>query len=205
MKKLIRGIMEFRQTRRPLVMETFARLALGQSPDGLFVACSDSRVAANVFASTDPGDLFVIRNVGNIIPTFPNNGSTVAGLEYALNVLNVRHVIVCGHSDCGAIRSLAQNRASLPEGPLRQWLRHADAITAGGEINLDTLSKNNVIQQIKNLMTHPTVKERVSSGILSLHGIWFDIRKADVHYLEKDRFVLIDDREGERIIERLES
>lgn len=204
MKKLIRGIMEFRKTRRPMVMDTFARLALGQSPDALFVACSDSRVAANVFASTDPGDLFVIRNVGNIIPKHPNSGSTVAGLEYALNVLNVRHVIVCGHSDCGAVRALSQNIACLPEGALRNWLRHSEEITKTNAVDLDALSKKNVAQQIANLLTHPAVKERVAAGTLSLHGIWFDIRKADVYYLEKESFILIDDTEGEKIIERLE-
>lgn len=204
MIKLIRGIMEFRKTRRPMVMETFARLALGQSPDCLFVACSDSRVAANVFASTDPGDLFVIRNVGNIVPKHPNTGSTVAGLEYALNVLKVRHVIVCGHSDCGAIRALSQNINRLPEGALRNWLRHSQDITKTDAMDLDELSKNNVVQQISNLMTHPSVKERVAAQTLSLHGIWFDIRKADVYYLEKDSFVMIDDTEGEKIIERLD-
>lgn len=204
MKKLIRGIMEFRKTRRPMVMDTFAKLALGQSPDCLFVACSDSRVAANVFASTDPGDLFVIRNVGNIVPKHPNSGSTVAGLEYALNVLKVRHVIICGHSDCGAIRALSQNIALMPEGALRNWLRHSEDITSPKTEDLDSLSQKNVAQQIANLLTHPTVKERVAAGTLSLHGIWFDIRKADVYYLEKGTFVLIDDTEGEKIIERLE-
>ncbi|MBK8869935.1 MAG: carbonic anhydrase [Elusimicrobia bacterium] len=205
MIKLIRGIIEFRKTRRPLVMDTFARLALGQSPDCLFVACSDSRVAVNVFASTDPGDLFVIRNVGNIIPKHPNSGSTVAGLEYALKVLNVRHVIVCGHSDCGAIRALAQVPGLLPEGPLRRWLRHAEAIAQTGETSLDDLSKKNVVHQMANLFTHPVVKERVTSGTLSLHGIWFDIRKADVYYLEGDTFVLIDDSEGNKILEQLKA
>jgi carbonic anhydrase len=204
MKKLIRGIMEFRKTRRPMVMDTFAKLALGQSPDCLFVACSDSRVAANVFASTDPGDLFVIRNVGNIVPKHPNSGSTVAGLEYALNVLKVRHVIICGHSDCGAIRALSQNIALMPEGALRNWLRHSEDITSPKTEDLDSLSQKNVAQQIANLLTHPTVKERVAAGTLSLHGIWFDIRKADVYYLENENFILIDDTEGEKIIKQLE-
>src|SRR5258708_34715218 len=99
MKKLIKGIMEFRRTRRDAVKQTFAELALGQNPDCLFIACSDSRVAANVFASTEPGDLFVVRNLGNIMPPFPDSGSAVAALEFALSVLKVSHIIVCGHSD----------------------------------------------------------------------------------------------------------
>src|SRR5260370_42473558 len=106
MKKLIKGIMEFRSARREAVRETFGRLALGQNPDCLFIACSDSRVAANVFASTDPGDLFVVRNLGNIMPPFPDRGSAVAALEVALESLQVKHIVVCGHSDCGAMREV---------------------------------------------------------------------------------------------------
>jgi carbonic anhydrase len=162
MKKLIRGIMEFRKTRRPMVMDTFAKLALGQSPDCLFVACSDSRVAANVFASTDPGDLFVIRNVGNIVPKHPNSGSTVAGLEYALNVLKVRHVIICGHSDCGAIRALSQNIALMPEGALRNWLRHSEDITSPKTEDLDSLSQKKR-RPTNSKPTHPPHCQRTGS------------------------------------------
>ena len=125
MKKLIQGIMEFRRTRRESMRETFAKLALGQNPDCLFIACSDSRVAANVFASTDPGDLFVVRNLGNIMPPFPDRGSAVAALEFSLEILKVSHIIVCGHSDCGAMRALAQKPAPSSNTPLAAWLKHA--------------------------------------------------------------------------------
>src|SRR5258707_1348341 len=125
MKKLIKGIMEFRRTRREAVRDLFAGLALGQNPDCFFIACSDSRVAANVFASTDPGDLFVVRNLGNIVPPFPDKGSAVAALEFALKSLEVSHIIVCGHSDCGAIRELARDPEHLGDTPLGSWLRHA--------------------------------------------------------------------------------
>src|ERR1044071_2187850 len=118
MKKLIQGIMEFRRTRRQSMRETFAKLALGQNPDCLFIACSDSRVAANVFASTDPGDLFVVRNLGNIMPPFPDGGSTVAALQFALERLEVCHIIVCGHSDCGAMHALSQNTQPSADTPL---------------------------------------------------------------------------------------
>ncbi|MBK8574294.1 MAG: carbonic anhydrase [Elusimicrobia bacterium] len=205
MKKLIKGIMDFRKTRQPLVRETFARLALGQFPDALFIACSDSRVAANVFASTDPGDLFVIRNVGNIMPPHPDTGSAVAGLEFAIHTLKVRHIIVCGHSDCGAMRALAQNGNDFKESPLDRWLRHAKAATDHGVADQDTLSKINVALQLSNLRTHPAVKDMEKSGDLTLHGLWFDIRKADVYYLENPPigYVLIDDTEGEKILHRL--
>ncbi len=197
--------MEFRRSRQALVRETFARLALGQFPDCLFIACSDSRVAANVFASTDPGDLFVVRNVGNIMPPFPNNGSAVAALDFAIHNLKVSHIIVCGHSDCGAMRALAQKTDENKDTPLGLWLRHAKAAAKDGVRDQDALSKKNVALQLENLRTHPAVQAKESSGELSLHGIWFDIRQADVYYLETPPtgFVLIDDNEGKKILSRL--
>lgn len=205
MKKLIHGIMEFRRTRREGVRGLFAHLALGQKPDCLFIACSDSRVAANVFASTDPGDLFVIRNLGNIMPPHPDMGSAVAALEFALGTLKVRHIVVCGHSDCGAMHALAGGAQERGKSPLGAWLRHAQAAAQGGPLDEDALSKRNVALQLDNLRSHPLVREAESAGRLQLHGIWFDIRHAEVHYLERppQDYVLIDDQEGARILERL--
>src|SRR4051812_40289676 len=108
MKKLIHGIVDFRQRALPGYREHFARLALGQKPDALFIACSDSRVAPNVFASSDPGDLFMVRNVGNLIPPCGECGvsdgdqSEMAAIEFTLSNLTVSDIIVCGHSECGA-------------------------------------------------------------------------------------------------------
>ena len=206
MKKLIQGIMEFRRTRRAAVSGLFAQLALGQNPDCLFIACSDSRVAANVFASTDPGDLFVVRNLGNIMPPFPDTGSAVAALEFALGPLQVRHVVVCGHSDCGAMRALARDPQALGQTPMGAWLRHAKTAAEEGVEDQDALSQRNVALQLENLRSHPLVREREAAGSLRLHGIWFNIRHADVYYLEKPprEFVLIDDIEGESILSRLD-
>jgi len=206
MKKLIQGIMEFRRTRPEAVRELFSQLALGQTPDCFFIACSDSRVAVNVFASTDPGDLFVIRNLGNIMPPYPDGGSAVAALEFALEALKVSHIIVCGHSDCGAMRALAKNPQALGQTPMASWLRHAKTAAESGVADQDLLSKRNVALQLENLRTHPLVKEKESAGKLKLHGIWFNIRHADVYYLEKppQDFVLIDDAEGKKILERLD-
>jgi carbonic anhydrase len=206
MKKLIHGIMEFRRTRRESMRGTFSKLALGQNPDCLFIACSDSRVAANVFASTDPGDLFVVRNLGNIMPPFPDAGSTVAALEFALEALKVRHIVVCGHSDCGAIGELSRNARALGNTPLGSWLRHAKAAADTGFADPDSLSKRNVALQLNNLRSHPKVMEREAAGSLKLHGIWFNIRLADIYYLEKtpEGFLLIDDSEGAKILGRLD-
>src|SRR6185503_7824774 len=178
MKKLIKGIMDFRRTKREAVRELFADLALGQRPDCFFIACSDSRVAVNVFASTDPGDLFVIRNLGNIMPSFPDQGSAVAALEFALETLKVRHIIVCGHSDCGAIAALSLHSQDLGKTPMGLWLRHAKTAADEGFKDKDSLSRRNVALQLDNLRSHPTVREREAAGTLKLHGLWFNIRSA---------------------------
>lgn len=132
MKKLIKGIVDFRTKLQPSYKETFARLALGQSPDALFIGCSDSRVAVNVFASTDPGDLFVVRNVGNLVPPCGSDGqstadeSEAAAIEFALDTLNVSYIIICGHSECGAMQALANGRSKVKSQNLRSWLRHGE-------------------------------------------------------------------------------
>jgi len=112
MRQLLRGIVDFRLRIRPKFIDTWRRLALGQKPDALFVACSDSRVVPNLFASTNPGDLFVVRNVGNLVARADMSGRTTgdlseaAAIEYALQALKVRNIIVCGHSECGAMKAV---------------------------------------------------------------------------------------------------
>src|SRR5690348_4138026 len=137
MRKLLHGIVEFRNNRRPDYREKFARLALGQKPDTLFIACSDSRVVPNLFASADPGDLFVIRNVGNIIAPADANGRSTsdesegAAIEFAVGKLQVTDIIVCGHSECGAMQALLGGRESVEAEHLRSWLRHAETALKG--------------------------------------------------------------------------
>jgi carbonic anhydrase len=224
MEKLLRGIVEFRQKTLPSYKETFARLALGQSPDSLFIVCSDSRVAPNVFASTDPGDLFVIRNVGNLVPCCGDGGisdtdvSEAAAIEFAILSLKVKDIIVCGHSECGAMHAILNETAPLlQETPhLRAWLKHGkDALeallAAGGpgvgcrdsriDPNLapqNQLSQLNVMQQIEHLKSYPIVADRVAKGTLKLHSWWFDIRFADVYRFSetRGRFVIIDEVEA---------
>lgn len=217
MRKLVSGIMEFRRTRREEYAKTFAQLALGQSPDVLLIACSDSRVAVNVFGSTDPGDAFVVRNVGNLMPPSDEEGRSVAdeseasAIEYAVIKLGVRHIVVCGHSDCGAIKALLGGRANIPEPNLRAWLRHAEpalaAALAKGGADPNVVSQQNVLVQLDHIRGYPAVRERLERGELAVHGLWFDIRHTDVYYYESDRdaFTLIDDEEGGRILSRMES
>jgi carbonic anhydrase len=219
MKKVIRGIVDFRQNMRPMCKDRFAQLALGQRPDALFIACSDSRVVPNLFASSDPGDLFVVRNVGNLIPPCGEEGRSIsdeseaAAIEFALLNLPVSEIIVCGHSECGAMRALVEN-SQLDQAPnLMSWLRHGkkglkkfqegSPLGCGLERH-NQLSQLNVLAQIEHLKTYPIVQKRVNEGSLRLHGWWFDIKEADVYqYDEADRrFNLIDEDYARLLIER---
>ena len=206
LKKLIQGIIHFHETRRHDLEETFAKLALGQAPDALFIACSDSRMAVNVFASTDPGDLFVLRNVGNLVPPFGHAGGTgtAAAVDFALDNLKVRNIIVCGHSDCGAMHAHTQGHDSL-KGSLKDWLdMGATGATKGLEVN--EASRQNVIAQLEHLKTYPSVKKAMGNSNLGLHGLWFDIRHVEVLYYEEafKKWSVLDEKDGTRILNQLE-
>ncbi len=221
MKKLIKGIVEFRRNVRPEYREKFARLALGQAPDTLFIACSDSRVVPNLFASADPGDLFVIRNVGNLIApagrdgVSRNDASEAAAIEFAVANLQVTDIIVCGHSECGAMQALLKGRDAVEPFHLRSWLRHGDCALQKLGKNLspdpslaphNQLSQLNVLSQIEHLKTYPLVRDRIAAGGLRLHGWWFEIKNADVYAYEDalKRFILIDDSEAADLLSRLQ-
>jgi carbonic anhydrase len=215
MRKLVQGIVEFRRSRRPDYAETFARLALRQKPDALYIACSDSRVQANVFASTEPGDLFVVRNPGNLVsPAGPDgkslsDESEAAAIEFALEVLEVRDIIVCGHSGCGAMSALAAGRENVRSPHLRSWLRHGEAALerlGQGEGDRDRtpqdrLSQINVLLQLEHLRSYEPVR-RHDPG---LHAWWFEIATAEVHAWDPgaERFRPIDDDHAAQILQRL--
>jgi carbonic anhydrase len=216
MKKLIRGIMQFRKDVRPQYKEVFARLALGQAPDALLLACSDSRVVPNLFASTDPGDLFVLRNVGNMIPPCGASGrsesdeSEIAALEFSLVNLHVQDIIVCGHSECGAMQALYTGKMPPGAEHLRSWLRHGQAalakLRAGARLNPDLaphneLSQWNVLEQLNNLRSYPVVQQ----SQVRLHAWWFDIAQAEVHAYDTgtQQFRAIDDAFGSELLRRL--
>lgn len=207
MKKLIRGIIQFHENRKEDYVDAFAKLALGQKPDALFIACSDSRMAVNVFASTDPGDLFVLRNVGNIVPPFGNPGGTgtAAAVDFAVDKLGVGDIIVCGHSDCGAMHAHCQGHESLPKGALRDWLDMG--ATGGGKgTEVNEASRNNVLAQLEHLKGYPAVARAMKERQLGLHGLWFDIKHLDVLYHEEaaKEWTVVDTVEGERILKRLD-
>ena len=211
MRKLLRGIVDFRRNRRPEYAETFARLALGQAPDALFIACSDSRVVPNLFASTEPGDLFVLRNVGNIVAPCGKDGasesdeSEAAALEFSILSLGVSDVIVCGHSECGAMRALIDGREKLAMPHLRSWLRHAEPALerhrsgAPGTTGLaphNLVGQQNVILQLEHLRSYPFIRDAEQAGKISLHAWWFDIAGADVYEWRANArsFLLVDEQ-----------
>ena len=221
MKKLIRGIVDFRKNVRPGYKDIFAQLALGQRPDTLFIACSDSRVVPNLFASSDPGDLLVVRNVGNLIPPCgapdrrSGEDSEAAAIEFGLRSLPITDIIVCGHSECGAMMALAQGRGQIESPFLKSWLRHGDgslrrldsAIHSDAHLERhNRLSRANVLEQMEHLKTYPLIRERMEAGRLRLHGWWFDIKEADVYEYsaEEGKFHLIDDEYARILLQRAE-
>lgn len=180
MQKLIRGIHHFQDHIFRSKSELFGKLADGQKPTAVFLTCSDSRINPNLVTQTEPGDLFVIRNAGNLIPAAPVQGGEIATIEFAVKALNIPDIIICGHSDCGAIKGLLNPSSVEKEMPLvANWLRHAQRTSdiinneyshLSGCAKLMATIEENIIVQIENLKTHPFIEERLASGQLNLHG-----------------------------------
>jgi carbonic anhydrase len=188
--KIAAGVVKFQQGAFRERQALFGKLAEGQSPEALFITCSDSRIDPNLLTQTDPGELFICRNAGNIVPPHTNHtGAMTASIEYAVGALQVPHIIICGHSGCGAMKG-AMNPDGLDEFPhVREWLSYARAATlitkrkgAGLDesARLDLLIKENVLLQIAHLKTHPYVAARLSSGETKLHGWVYDIGSGEV-------------------------
>jgi len=190
-KKLIRGIDKFRQTYVSSHQELLEQLALGQKPRVLFVACSDSRVDPTLITDTDVGELFVIRNAGNIIPPYgAANGGEGGTLEYAISALGIEQVVICGHSNCGAMKGLLKLNKLQKDMPLvYDWLKHAEATRRLVLENypnyddkdlMDMLVAENVLVQIDNLKTYPVVKARMHQGRLKIYAWVYNIETGNV-------------------------
>ncbi|MFG1942762.1 SulP family inorganic anion transporter [Nonomuraea sp. NPDC048826] len=193
---LTEGAREFHRRTAPLVRPIFTELARKQQPTHLFITCADSRIVPSLITASGPGDLFTVRNIGNLVPrrgSEPHDDSMGAAIEYATQVLGVHTITVCGHSGCGAMAGLLSGgvmAGSLPA--MRRWLRHGNHSlarfidTAGDRIGddaLDLLCQVNVQQQLENLRTYRRVDEQVREGRLKLVGLYFDIGAARVHML----------------------
>ncbi|MGW0281592.1 SulP family inorganic anion transporter [Streptomyces sp. NPDC003236] len=201
--ELARGISSFQRNTAPLVREELARLAReGQRPSQLFLTCADSRLVTSMITSSGPGDLFVVRNIGNLVPPpgeDHGDHSVAAAVEYAVDVLGVRSITVCGHSGCGAMQALI---AAGPEGavtPLKRWLGHGrpslarmagdrrDRPRLAGRAPADAVEQlclTNVVQQLEHLRAHDTVRRALAAGALELHGMYFHVGEAQAYLLD---------------------
>jgi carbonic anhydrase len=191
MKNLIQGLREFKTSYFSEHQQMFEQLSHGQKPRVLFVTCSDSRIDPNLITQTDPGELFVIRNAGNIIPPFgAANGGEGAAVEYAVQALGIEQIIVCGHSHCGAMKGLLQLGSLAEEMPLvYEWLKHAEATRRLVKENYQGYSKDelleiaiaeNVLTQIDNLKTYPVIHSRIYQGKLHIYGWIYLIETGEV-------------------------
>ncbi|MFF7725242.1 carbonic anhydrase [Streptomyces sp. NPDC008001] len=197
MHHLAQGVQRFRQDVFPRRAELFERLATTHEPGALFIGCSDARVVPELITQREPGELFVIRTAGNLVPAYtPGPDAVAAGVEYAVGVLGVADIIVCGHSACGAMTALAegQDLAALPA--VADWLRHADAARARTARNEEAaepydkvaaLVRGNVAAQLANLATHPSVARALARDAVRLHGWVFDIGSGTVEELDAGR------------------
>jgi carbonic anhydrase len=196
MRRLADGVRRFRTVEFPGRRQLFEQLAGGQNPDTLFIACADSRIVPELITQTRPGEMFVCRNIGNIVPAYGEMlGGVSAVVEFACVALEVTDIIVCGHSDCGAMKALLNPEdpklAQMPT--VRSWLRNADAarsvvdatrpgLTEGERVQ--ALVEQNVRTQLSHLQTHPAVAGRLATGSLTLHGWVYGIEEGSIRVVE---------------------
>src|SRR5690242_6716904 len=175
MNKFLGGISRFQRDVYPEHQELFERLARGQRPEALFIACADSRIDPCLLTQTKPGELFICRVIGNVVPPYPDAiGGVSATIEYAVGVLQVKEVIVCGHTDCGVMRGALNPEALEAYPSVTAWLRYAKVERREPEPSAEfplALTEDNVVAQLNNLRSHRTVSARLEQGDLALH-VW---------------------------------
>lgn len=201
MQKLLSGIHKFQQKELGRYQELFQRLSNeGQNPHTLFITCSDSRVLAELITQSQPGDLFVVKNVGNIVPSSDvvgSTNSTAAAIEFAVRTLKVKDVVICGHSQCGAMNALLHGLDEEPEMPhLKEWLDLATPVKklidkdykyiTDREEKIIAAGEENVLFGLENLKTYPIVQQRIEEGTLRLHGWFFKIATAEMFAYDQD-------------------
>jgi carbonic anhydrase len=178
----------------------------GQKPKALFIGCSDSRVVPNLITDTKPGDLFVVRNIGNFVAPHSEDDDfhgVASAIEYGVSVLNVNEIIVCGHSHCGACASLYQDLDNNPDMKhVKKWLTLGEKAknfvlqkhTTINEEALELTEKVSVIYQLENLLTYPSVKRKIENGELTIHGWYYKIETGEIEYYdsEKEEYLILD-------------
>ena len=189
MKEIIEGFLKFQKDAYPKRAGLFKDLAHQQNPRALFISCSDSRLVPELVTQREPGDLFVIRNAGNIVPSYgPEPGGVTASVEYAVAALKVSDVVICGHSDCGAMTAIANCQCLEHMPAVEHWLRYADSARLVNEAKkhnndrerVASMVRENVIAQLANIQTHPSVRLAIAEGRLTLHGWIYDIETGSI-------------------------
>jgi len=191
MRNLIDGFFHFKHHVFPRERQLFRGLGAGQHPQALFITCADSRIVPDLITQSRPGDLFVCRTIGNQVPAYGTGAETgvASAIEYALEALEIRDIIVCGHSDCGAMKVVLnpERAAGLPA--TGAWLKHAEAARsvvlknyqdASEEVQLHMVTEENIIAQLQNLGTHPSVAAKLAKGDLNLHGWHYHIHSGEI-------------------------
>jgi len=194
--KLTSGVIRFQSEIFPTHREAFEELQHGQEPLALFITCADSRVVPNLFTQTGPGELFIERNPGALVPGYGEFiGGVSASVEFAMLALEVPLIIVCAHTDCGVMKGLLnpQKAEGLPA--VQQWMRHAmearqrllrDDAVASEKEKLRRLTEYSVLEQIENLKTHPSVAARIAKGEVEIRGWVYDIGKGEVRQADPE-------------------
>ena len=201
MQKIIKGYLQFKESGFEERKDLFAKLSNSQSPEVLFITCSDSRIDPNLITQTEPGDLFVIRNAGNIVPphTVESDG-IVASIEFAVVALGVKHIVVCGHSNCGAIKG-ALNTSGLTNLPkVRGWLNYCSEAVAlvesrEGDLMSDELNRvtqENVLLQIRRLEQYPEISKRLAKGDIEIHGWVYEIGDGTINCFNQEKQAFIE-------------
>jgi carbonic anhydrase len=209
MEKLIEGFKKFQSEVFRAKKGLFDQLTHKQQPRALFITCSDSRIDPCLLTQAEPGELFILRNAGNLVPSYGTTvGSTTATIEYAVGVLEIRNIIVCGHTDCGVAKALLDPKQIDDLPAVKAWLTQAEATRRvvkenyahlNGEALLVTTIQENVRIQLEHLQTHPTVAAKLRRGALELHGWVYSIPTGEVwtYDFRNDQFVsLLDARPG---------
>lgn len=199
MQDLVQGVCHFQKTGFREQEELFARLKDGQHPQACFITCADSRIVPSLITNTAPGDLFLVRNVGNIVPCYgTSNNAEMAAVEYAIVGLGIEDVIVCGHTGCGAMQALLdpstrQDSSRLP--CVSAWLGHADATREivqthyghlEGQALIDAAAEENVLVQLEHLRSLPAIAAAISSGKVRVHGWMYNIGTGEIFYYDPD-------------------
>lgn len=202
MQNLVQGIHRFQADIFSNKQKLFANLARGQRPQALFITCADSRINPNLITQTEPGELFIVRNVGNIVPRFgAADRGEAAAVEYAVEALKVEDIIVCGHTGCGAMQGLLNPELLATMPSVSDWLCHAEATRSTidreypqltGDARMTAAAEENVLHQIENLRTHPLVAAGIAAGRLNLHGWMYKIATGQIFAYEPDRGQFVD-------------